>query len=44
MRPEVSADFAPDKPILVLHGSGDKASTSINPTAMICEPNCPIGH
>lgn len=44
MKPEASAGFAPDKPILVLHGSGDKASTFTDTTAMIREPDCPIGH
>lgn len=28
MKPGVNAGFAPEKPILVLHGSGDKVSCS----------------
>lgn len=35
LKPEHSAGFAPDKPILVLHGSGDKASSASNPDAII---------
>lgn len=29
MKPHVSAGFLPDKPMLVLHGSGDKVNFSI---------------
>lgn len=34
MKPEVNAGFAPEKPILVLHGSGDKVSCSTGLVAL----------
>lgn len=44
MKPEVNAGFAPEKPILVLHGSGDKVSYSTGLIALFFGPDCVIGH
>lgn len=45
LKPEINAGFAADKPILVLHGSGDKACLVLGLTFMYI-PNLSIilGH